>query len=60
MHHEENKKWLDEAEPQAFMDLDKFTLSEADFDFIMEIIKNPPKPTQFLVDLMRGSDKIEK
>jgi hypothetical protein len=57
MHHDEDKGWLDKN-TEAF--IGGFALNEADFYAIMQALKNPPKPTQFLVDLIRGNDKIEK
>jgi hypothetical protein len=50
MHHDEEKKikqWHDEAPIMPLM------LSPNDFGFLVDIIENPPKPSRFLIDLMR-------
>ncbi len=44
------------AIPEEFIIPSKLILSEASFDRVMEMMENPPEPTQDLIDLMRSDD----
>jgi len=42
--------------PEEFIIPSKLILSEASFNSVLEMMKNPPEPTQALMDLMRSND----
>lgn len=44
------------AIPEEFIIPSKLVLSNSSFERVMEMMENPPEPTQALIDLMRSDD----